>query len=156
MRGRDEFGSDIYTPPPQQHSSDDTSKKQFTECERPASYISFNTEKDQEAATGEVRESEKQMEEKETLNHLQKEGHVDVVVTEPRKKVKHVGESEDEEEKPHLYGQELNGKGTTLHGPVVVEDSRTGSSDEEEEELCDLVQRLHGALLSTPTGKCIA
>ncbi|XP_034167205.2 dystrotelin isoform X1 [Pangasianodon hypophthalmus] len=160
MRGRDEFGSDIHTPPPQQHSRDDTSEKQFTESESPASYTSSATEKDQETATGEVREREQQVKEKETLNQVQEEGRIDVVitetcVTETKKVVQLVGESEqeqEEEEEPHFYRQELIGNDITLDGSVIAEDSGTDHSDEEEEELCDLVQRLHGALLSTPTG----
>ncbi|MCJ8729933.1 hypothetical protein PDJAM_G00111720 [Pangasius djambal] len=162
VRGRDDFGSDIHTTPPQQHSRDDTSEKQITEPESPASYTSSTTEKDQETATGEVREREQQVEEEETVNQVQEEGHTDVVVTEncvteTKKKVQLFGESEqeqEEEEEPHLYRQELIGNDTTLDGSVVVEDSGKDNSDEEEEELCDLVQRLHGALLSTPTGKC--
>ncbi|XP_017337602.2 dystrotelin isoform X3 [Ictalurus punctatus] len=163
-RGRDEFGSDIHTPPPQQHSGDNTSEKQFTESESPASYTSSTTKKDEETPTGEVKEREQQMEAEETLNQVQEEGHIDVVVTETcvietKKEVQLVGQSEDEEEEeeeeeeePHLYIQELIGKDITLEGSAIVEDSGTDNSDEEE-ELCDLVQRLHGALLSTQIGK---
>lgn len=161
MRGRDEFASDNHIPPPQLHIRDDTSEKQFTESECPALDTSCTTEKDQETATEEVSEREQQMEEEETLNHVQEEGHIDVTVTETcvtetKKEVQLVGESEEEEEEeePHLYKQELIGKDTTLDRSIIVEDSGTDNSDEEEELLCDLVQRLQGALLSTPTGKC--
>lgn len=76
-------------------------------------------------------------------------------VTERKKEVQ-IGESEEEEEEeePHLYRQELTGIDATLAGSVVVEDSGTDNSDDEEKELCVLVQRLHGSLVSTPIGKC--
>ncbi|KAK3557211.1 hypothetical protein QTP70_026129, partial [Hemibagrus guttatus] len=182
MRGRDEFGSDISTPPPQQHDRDNTKENQFTEPECPASCTT--TEKDQEIVPGESRGTEQQMEEEdeekdeeeeeeeeETLNQVQEERHTDVVVTETcvtetKEEVQqHVGETDEEEEEeeekeeePHLYRQELIRNDTTLYRPVEVEDSGKDNSneeeEEEEEELCDLVERLHSALLSTPTGKC--
>lgn len=73
-------------------------------------------------------------------------------VTERKKEVQ-IGESEEEEEEeePHLYRQELTGIDATLAGSVVVEDSGTDNSDDEEKELCVLVQ---SSLVSTPIGKC--
>lgn len=170
MRGRDEFGSDIHTSPPQQHSRDDTSENQVTESESPASYTSSTTETHQETATGEVNQREQQLAE-ETRNQVQEEEHTDVAVietcaTETKEQVQPVEESseeeaeedkedEDEDEDPHLYRKELTGRETTLDGCAIEEDSGTdNSNEEEEEELCDLVQKLHSALLSTPTGKC--
>lgn len=163
VRGRDEFTSDNPTPPPQLHSGDDTSEKQFTEAECPASYTSSTTEKDQETSTVEVSEREEQMEEEETLNQVQEEGYRDGIdtetsVTETKKEVQLVEEceeeEEEEEEEPHIYRQELIGKDTTLDRSIIVQDSGTDNSDEEEELLCDLVQKLQVALLSPPAGKC--
>ncbi|KAI5108847.1 dystrotelin [Silurus meridionalis] len=175
MRGREESGSDIHTPSPQQ-SRHDTSEKQGTETESSAS---VTTEKDPEVATGEVSEREHQMDEKQNLNEVQEEEHKDVVLTETsateteietEKKFKVVWESDEdvkeeeeeedvdeksEEDEPQHY--RVTGNSTTLDRSFVVEDSGTDNSDEEadkEEELNDLVQRLHDALLSTPTGKC--
>ncbi|KAF7711256.1 dystrotelin [Silurus meridionalis] len=173
MRGREESGSDIHTPSPQQ-SRHDTSEKQGTETESSAS---VTTEKDPEVATGEVSEREHQMDEKQNLNEVQEEEHKDVVLTETsateteietEKKFKVVWESDEdvkeeeeeedvdeksEEDEPQHY--RVTGNSTTLDRSFVVEDSGTDNSDEEadkEEELNDLVQRLHDALLSTPTG----
>ncbi|KAI5613563.1 dystrotelin [Silurus asotus] len=174
MRGREESGSDINTPSPQQQSRHDTSEKQGTETKISAL---VTTEKDPEVAE-EVSEREHQMDEKQNLNEVQEEEHKDVVVTETsateteietEEKFKVVWESEEDEEeeeeedvdekseedKPQHY--RLTGNSTTLDRSFVVEDSGTDNSDEEadkEEELSDLVQRLHDALLSTPTGKC--
>ncbi|KAM9483005.1 dystrotelin [Clarias gariepinus] len=171
MRGRDEFNSDIHTPPLQQHSTDDTSEKPCSEPEGAVSYTSSTTERYQETATGDMGEREHQMEEEEveevSLNPVEEKKPIDVVdtetcLTEAMEEVQHFGESdveeqekkeEEEEEERYLYRQELTGRDTSLDGSVVEDDSGTENSDEEEEELCDLVQRLHGALLSTSAGK---
>ncbi|TSK62576.1 hypothetical protein Baya_4704 [Bagarius yarrelli] len=171
MRGKDGVESEI----PALNISDDTREKMFTQSEGPASQTSLITEKDQEIVPGKSGEMEQEMENKEqkeeTLNQVQKKGNSDADVTETcvtktnEEVQQHIGESEDgeedptedEEEEPQLYRNDT----------VVAEDSGTDNSDDEEEEeeekemkeeveeeFCDLVQRLHSALLSTPTGKC--
>ncbi|XP_037392263.1 dystrotelin isoform X2 [Pygocentrus nattereri] len=174
MRGRCELsGPDIQqsspSPPSQQHNGDDTSEKQWTASESADSHRSSMAEEgepeQEEEEEKEERMGEKKEEDDAILHQVQEEAHMglnvmDSLVAQAKEEVQLVGEPEEEdleeedEEEPELEREELITESPPSYASTQ-EDSGTDNSDEEEEELCDLVQRLKGALLlAAPTGKC--
>ncbi|XP_036425746.1 LOW QUALITY PROTEIN: dystrotelin [Colossoma macropomum] len=170
MRGRCEFGSpDIQqlppSPPSQQHNGDDTSEKQRTASESTDSHRGSVAEEGEPEREEEEEKEERMWEKKEeedaALHQMQEEAHMGLnvmegLVTQAKEEVQLVGEPEEEAleeaEEPELERVELITESPPSYGSAQ-EDSGTENSDEEEEELCDLVQRLKGALLlAAPTG----
>ncbi|KAL6456028.1 hypothetical protein MHYP_G00358790 [Metynnis hypsauchen] len=174
MRGRCELGGpDIQqsspSPPSQQHNREDTSEKQWTVSESADSHCSSMAEEGEPEQEEEEEKEEKMGEKKEEddaiLHQVQEEAHMglnvmDSLVAQAKEEVQLVGEpeeealEEEEKEEPELEREDLITESPPSYGSTQ-EDSGTDNSDEEEEELCDLVQRLKGALLlAAPTGKC--
>ncbi|XP_022530995.2 dystrotelin isoform X1 [Astyanax mexicanus] len=154
----------FHNPNNKQQNGDDTSKKQRTISESSDSHTDSITEegepeqeeeKEREEMMVEEEEEKKRIEDNETLPEDQDKAHIDLGL---QKEEEPEGETLQEfKEKVELEEEELTiedpPSDSSTHEEPEMESSNEEDEGEEEEELCDLVQRLKGALLrATPTG----